>query len=145
MMKCCAQNSYACTTTYEFNAILALRFVLKTLKLLSRFVSFSFNGHENALGGRPKDHFQNDDALCLKTSFQGKRLKYKQFAYFQAKQLMLTVFVLYRDSFFLKIESISNSEMAYQVLCTSIFSIQYFKLKFTGLLYLRTSLLSRHF
>ena len=33
MMKCCAQNSYACTTTYEFNAILAFRFVLKTLKL----------------------------------------------------------------------------------------------------------------
>lgn len=54
MMKCCAQNSYACTTTYEFNAILALRFVLKTLKLLSRFVSFYFNGHENALGGDQK-------------------------------------------------------------------------------------------
>ena len=101
MMKCCAQNSYACTTTYEFNAILALRFVLKTLKLLSRFVSFYFDGHENPLGVRPKDHFQNNDALCLKTSFQGKLLKYKQFAYFHAKQLMLTLFVLHRDSFFL--------------------------------------------
>lgn len=77
------------------------------------FVPFSFIDHENALGGRPKAHFQNDDALCFKTCFQGKQLKYKQFAYFHANQLMLTLFVWNKDSFFFLIESTSNSEMVY--------------------------------
>lgn len=126
---------YTCMTTNAFSAILALRFIKKkNMKTLVFVCIILFHWPWKCSGKRPKAHFQNDDALCLKMSFQRKLLKYKQVAFFHANQLMFIKIVLHKDSVFKW--SYRNQQLRNGLLSTSIFFHSIFQTQVDGTTFL---------